>query len=489
MEQHEPDPLKELYQNFKHALRTQKPSELFYDEDELVALYDYADGVSDDYVRHEVLYCGARLYPDSTALAERRLDLYRDVSEDNDNATDLVSESLCDHDWSESAAAQIIRIAKEHPQNPADALAYTVGQFDRLSGNDFSELCIAVEDLGQYDWFKNNLESLIEKADNEFGLLYRVIRLAIINDDYDTLIKVAEKLIETDPFSSIYWVYLLVGQAHKGLNDDAHSTYDYAKALAASESTKAVLNLADAVIRDVQFLCRDMQEQLELLAASHPDDFEIIDMLCAYYAREDDRPKVNKKLTDFLSLHPDNFTALRQLLYIDSADSGHFVDLHLSSPNADVRRLTDAGFIAELWSRGNENSLYALLGRTYPAFKSDHTTMSIWMQTLFFHKDYNRIIEVFEDGNIWELFDDQPHKKALMALLYDMSLIKTGHISLARQSIAKNRQYVEKAIVIVPIAVRMTLHTYLTFANQVERHHDDDTLYWDRLDILHTGKF
>lgn len=54
----------ELCRRFRQSLA--KPiSERFYDEDELVELFDYAGDLNDDYLRMEVLLCGARFYPGS----------------------------------------------------------------------------------------------------------------------------------------------------------------------------------------------------------------------------------------------------------------------------------------------------------------------------------------------------------------------------------------------------------------------------------------
>ena len=58
----EDNPRKELYNKFKASL-CQPVAERFFDEDELVELYDYAGDINDDYVQMEVLFCGARLYP------------------------------------------------------------------------------------------------------------------------------------------------------------------------------------------------------------------------------------------------------------------------------------------------------------------------------------------------------------------------------------------------------------------------------------------
>lgn len=69
--------LEELYNRFRNSL-TEPISERYFEEDELAALYDLAHDRDDNYVMLEVLLCGARLYPDSRLLAEKRLTWYMD---------------------------------------------------------------------------------------------------------------------------------------------------------------------------------------------------------------------------------------------------------------------------------------------------------------------------------------------------------------------------------------------------------------------------
>jgi len=58
-----------LYQRFKQSLSDREDMP-FFDEDDLVAIYDYAGDYDDDYVRLEVLFYSARYYPDSMPLSE-----------------------------------------------------------------------------------------------------------------------------------------------------------------------------------------------------------------------------------------------------------------------------------------------------------------------------------------------------------------------------------------------------------------------------------
>ena len=77
MSYNDDNPRDELYRRFLKSLK-EPASERFFDEDELVEVFDYAGDIANDYARYEALFIGARLYPDSQALAERRALLYLD---------------------------------------------------------------------------------------------------------------------------------------------------------------------------------------------------------------------------------------------------------------------------------------------------------------------------------------------------------------------------------------------------------------------------
>ena len=65
------NPNEELARRFRADLG--RPiSERYYSEDELVSIFDYSGDRGDDYLRTEALLLGARLYPDSPELLQRR---------------------------------------------------------------------------------------------------------------------------------------------------------------------------------------------------------------------------------------------------------------------------------------------------------------------------------------------------------------------------------------------------------------------------------
>ena len=73
------DELKRLYDRFKEE--SVQP-DAYFDEDDLIEIFDYASDMADDATRIDVLLVGARLYPSSEPLMKRKACLVFDTSGD-----------------------------------------------------------------------------------------------------------------------------------------------------------------------------------------------------------------------------------------------------------------------------------------------------------------------------------------------------------------------------------------------------------------------
>ncbi len=153
------NPREELYQRFRESLR-RPVSERFFDEDELVEVYDYAGDLNDDYVQMEVLFCGARLYPESQALSERRALLYLDTSiDDTDAPSPAAGEYINDNFDTFSPIFDIVRLETEQPSEPQEALEFLLTQYETFNDEEMIRFCDLALDLGQYNWLKGESDT------------------------------------------------------------------------------------------------------------------------------------------------------------------------------------------------------------------------------------------------------------------------------------------------------------------------------------------
>ncbi len=121
-----------LYQRFKQSLSDREDMP-FFDEDDLVAIYDYAGDYDDDYIRLEVLFYAARYYPDSMPLSGRRAIYYQTYSDD------MRDSYLFDNTAQESLIMNILRLRALNPQGE-EARRLLDGIVERFDNMDDEEV-------------------------------------------------------------------------------------------------------------------------------------------------------------------------------------------------------------------------------------------------------------------------------------------------------------------------------------------------------------
>ena len=70
------DSRRALYERFYaivgRADNPQDADDAYFDEDDIIEIYDYANDMNDDFIKLEALFYGARMFPASEALRTRR---------------------------------------------------------------------------------------------------------------------------------------------------------------------------------------------------------------------------------------------------------------------------------------------------------------------------------------------------------------------------------------------------------------------------------
>ncbi|MCH5220857.1 MAG: hypothetical protein J1F05_00790 [Muribaculaceae bacterium] len=485
----EENPREELYRRFRASL-SQPVLERFFDEDELVELYDYAGDIDDDYVQMEVLFCGARLYPESTALAERRALLYLDTTiGDSDKPSPAAGAFLADNPDCESPLFDIVRLETTQTENIVDALDFILNQYDKFSDEEIIRFVDLASSHAPYEWLKNNLDRLREKIDYQPALLYEVIQEADLHADHETAIKLAEELIETDPFTVGYWIRLFRAQARLGKEDDAKSTFDYAKVLG-SDKPDALMTLIEEVYNSAPYLYHEAFEILETLKAEFPEEFLYVDFQCALLVKAGDASKAISLLKHFLDHNPDNAAAMRQLLVCNVPDCGIYYERFLKTAEEyDFDDEIINGFINQLSLNSASYSIDAMVGATKDINEIDPDNFSAWIEALFSLQKFDRIVEVVDKYNYIDNIVRVPLKGTAFIYAYIVSMMKLGLEQKANEFIDKIRPLLEAMISDVPMPIRMAIRTLFTLVDKIRQHPSTDKLYWEYFDMLHYSKF
>lgn len=479
----------ELYNRFKASL-SQPVSDRFFDEDELVELYDYAGDKNDDYVQMEVLFCGARLYPESAALSDRRALLYLETTiDDSDLPTPAAAKFIADNPEHFSPIFDIARLMTNKPDDPVAALEFLLSQYNTFSDEEIIRFLELAFEINQYEWVVANLDLLRTKVEYPPVLLYELMRESesLYNDEL--VIKLAEELIEGEPFSVGYWVTLFKAQARAGKEDDAKSTFEYAKALSA-DNPDAILVLADAVYNFAPYLYDEAFEILEAVREENSDEFCYVDCQCALFVKAGAPNVAMELLKKFLAEHPGDKRAIRQLLLCNICDCDGYLERFYKHNDGNGFNDTEyEELVSELSMSGLHYSIDALLSASDNYNEIAPHVFCSWIESLFALHRYNKIVELVRQYNKTDLVLRIPLRGAAFVFAHLVSLMKLGQETEAFEFFEKSRPFFEAILEDSPMPIRMAVRNLFTLEDKMRRHPASDKLYWEYFDMLHFGKF
>lgn len=220
--------LEKLYNKFREEL-TKNEISIYYDEEEIADIFDYAGDVRDDYIRLEALLLGNRLFPDSEILLQRRAIWLANMG------NEPLRQFMLDHPRANpSAMWEILRIRASAPY-PAEAAVMELERFlERYRLEDDESIIQFVglaRHLEQETWLMANLDRVRDRCEYPPTLLFEIARLAENREQSLAALPLLEELTELDPFNTDYWGLMAELQSNCEQYDDSLASLDYAKAL------------------------------------------------------------------------------------------------------------------------------------------------------------------------------------------------------------------------------------------------------------------
>lgn len=233
---------RKLYNQFRRQLEADE-KDIFYDEDDLVQIYDLAVDLEDEYIKLQTLLLAYRLYPNSEEMAVRRGYFFWSYNMD-DGVNQLLKSSLASDRllWKLLALRNHSLSEEELKKQLTDLLAST----NEIDDETIIQLINLVAEAELYDWLKENEALLRAKTTYLPTLLYELYAGVYMPDDKDYAISKLEELTELEPFNVDYWTMLSEEQINAGNISAALSAADYALAID-SENEAAILARARAM--------------------------------------------------------------------------------------------------------------------------------------------------------------------------------------------------------------------------------------------------
>lgn len=305
-----PDERKNLYDRFRQDI-TKSSSSVYYDEDDLIEIFDYAGDVGDDFVRMEVLLTGSRICPDSEALAVRRGYFYYSMG--NDEGAVIISEK--DHKPSVLWDILALRIKSPDKAEAMETLTWIVEKAEEFDDESVIQLADVASALDVYDWLKENRSLIQQKCSYPQTLLYEISIVAEINGDFEYAASMIEELTMIEPFNVSYWEALAKEYLNCGKFEKTLTAVDYALAIDPS-SEKSKLIKAQALYntkKDVEEAERMLQEYIK----NNPEDAFPSQLLAAMYIENSRRDEACEVLSEYSSFHPDDRSVIDLLLLLN----------------------------------------------------------------------------------------------------------------------------------------------------------------------------
>lgn len=461
----------ELLERFRQSL-TQPAADRYFDEDELVAIFDYAGDLSDDFIRTEVLLCGARLYPDSEALADRKAIYYLDGDD-----TDAMAREFIATNRRSSLLSDIVRMQVERPDEPEKGLAYLLEQYASFSDEEMIRFVLAAGELGCYKWIKDQMPVLRKKADYLPVLLYEVMNEADRNDDNETVASLAEELIENEPFSEAYWMSLFKAQARLGHEEEARNAFAYARELADDDLTLK-LQMAETIYRHAPYLRSDAIEMMAEAAKKYPDIFPPVDCLVGLLDQDGRRDEALATVRTFFDAHPAEFDALRQLLSFDIDDAAEAVTRFLEANRDGIDPDDLSQLVHALLFQNCIKSLSGLLTVVGSREALDIDMLAPWIEALFREGRYDIVVAAFACLPDTEAVLSVPIRSLPIAAAVFMSMMLTGNDKAAGMFARNTRETFESLMNEAPLLVSLSARGVLSLFNARKAHPSSDVEYW-----------
>ncbi|MDE6491323.1 MAG: hypothetical protein K2L49_09225 [Muribaculaceae bacterium] len=319
------DERRQLYDRFRSEL-AENPHDIFFDEKELVEIYDQAGDLDDERVKLEVLMHGFRLYPDSEDLAVRRAYMYYNYHLD-DGARDM---------WKNrernSPLWDILQIRMTPDGSGRERLEKMIGRTDKFDDEEMIQIVDCASAIGEYEWLKDNFGKLRERCSYMPTLLYEMQIVASLNNDAAEAVKMLEGLTEIEPFNAEFWTILAEEQLKAGRAEEALSSVEYAIAISPDDPRPIMCKARAMVALDRGYPA--VISMLESIKGEYADDSGFVQLLGVAYVNENRLDDAVALLSAYNKEYPADRAVIDYLLLLHYEHACDILDAYYSTSDA-----------------------------------------------------------------------------------------------------------------------------------------------------------
>lgn len=232
------NPSRQIYDQFINEIEKSSPS-IYYDEDDLIDIFDTASDLCDTTTQLEVLLLGYKLFPESEDLLKRRAAFILDTNENSlENFMRLHSSKIKnDFLW------ELFRIrANNNSTNTIEEqILELLDRFKLVDDEEIIQFIGVIHHFKLDQWLFENLDRVKPRVEYPQTLLYELARVSETSSQLTNGASLMEELTDIDPLNFDYWCVMADIQSSRGKYADALNALEFAKAINANDSNIAAL--------------------------------------------------------------------------------------------------------------------------------------------------------------------------------------------------------------------------------------------------------
>lgn len=426
-----------LYDEFESEIVKAHNPEAYFDENDLVEIFDYASDMDNYIVKMEVLLYGARHYPDSQSLATRRAWFYSSLGE-MDAAADVNSRVTNGGFLNKLLTLRALG-QTDSPELRA-RLVEIVDESDELLDEDLIQLVDYCAENSMLDWVGENRKRIEAKCTYTPTFIYEYADRAEDAGDAATAQALFEELTMMEPFTVDFWMRLAKVQTDREMDSEALSSVEYA--LAVDSAYPDALRLKGKLL----FRMGHDMEQVTEVFRKVLDSPEATDNDWAIYAaslHELGRSfEAVKILEEVLRTNPLAQSAVDVMMGIDFERAMPYI-LNIAS-KVSLTPETITAWAREHISNGHVDEAVNLVSLFSRHFRST-ASLGFLAQLYYITRRYNDLINVVRDVYPDGIKDIQNADPAIV-YPYLMSLARTGREKEALSEAQTHLNIVESSL-------------------------------------------
>lgn len=408
---------RDLYEEFESEVVKKGNTEAFFDENDLIEIFDYASDYDNYIVKMEVLLYGAVHYPKSEALATRRAWLYYsfgDVEATSDLNNRVNSGGVLNRLLDLRARNSGLSMPREELEAAFMEILSDTTDFQDEEIIQFTDYAM---ETGLGDWLEKNKELIRSKCSYPQTFLYEFADRSEENEDLATAATLFEELTMLEPFTLDFWLRLATVQLNRDDYENALSSAEYA--LAIDPDSMMGLRIKGAALYRLDRGHEAVAEIYSRIVASPEAEDTDVSTLAAALMECGRQDEAVEMLTGYLANHLDSRLAIDVLLVIDRQKAEPY-----------VRSVIASGFITEKdaieWARGHvvhgQFASASLVCLAYDEIKGIENDIPFLMEVCYFGLRFDDVIRLYRAkylANSWPFVPS-------ISFPFIMSLVRTG---------------------------------------------------------------